>query len=504
MAEIKQSNEQFASRWGLLFTILGMAVGTGSIWRFPREVAANNGGTFIIAMYIATVVWAIPIICAESAFGKKTRFASAGGFKIMGGTGWTWLGGFAAMVCILAGSYYAAVLGWVLKYVYLIATGFLGELGQLSNEAAMQLTQTTWDNFAMNNPTYEACAWFAAAVIIAAIVISRGIQGGIEVANKVLIPAVFILLLILAIRVVFLDGASKGLEYMFTIHPEEFANPRMWLAAFTQAAWGTGAGWTMYHVYYIYSAKDEDVQLNSFTVSFGLTCASILAGIVVLGAVYSLAPDPEAALKAGANGLTFVHLTNLFAHTTGGFFMAVLFFLALVCAALSTLIAMLEVAVRNLMDMGFTRKSATLAGTIFFLVVGSISAIDHRVFENQDMVWGVGVLMVGLLYGIASMKYGLDKIWKEDIDPCSDIHVEWLWKLIRLCPIWFLFVWGWWIYDAATWYPGEWYKFWPITTYMYTPGSMVVEWAILFAIMFALNGFMSKRLVASNSGASDK
>ncbi len=92
----------------------------------------------------------------------------------------------------------------------------------------------------------------------------------------------------------------------------------------------------------------------------------------------------------------------------------------------------------------------------------------------------------------------MDKLWEEDIMPCSDIHVKWMWNCIKFFPFEFAFVWGWWMWDAASWYPGEWYKFWPITTYQYTPGSMVVEWGIIAIICFLLNGVISKRLVHSN------
>lgn len=495
MAEIKQGGEQFTSRWGLLCTILGMAVGTGNIWRFPREVASNNGGAFLIACFIAIIIWAVPLICAESVFGKKTRFANAGAFKVLLGGHWTWIGAFCGMVCVMVGSYYAVVLGWVMKYVLLIATGFLGQVAQ----GGVELTTQTWNDFAMAVPAWEALGWFVAAIIIAALIISRGIQGAIETANKIMIPAVFVLLAILVVRVLMIPKAIDGLEYMFHVEAADFLKPRMWLNAFTQAAWSTGAGWGMFHVYYVYAAKDEDIELNAFTVAFGDTAAAMLAGMAVLPAVFALAPDPMAVMKSGANGLTFVNLTNLFANTTGGFLMAVLFFLALTSAALSSLIAMLELACRNLMDMGFTRKQGTIYGTIFFLIVGGFSAVDNRVFENQDFTWGVGLLMVGLCYSVAAMKYGVDKLWEEDIKPCSDIKVKWMWSCIKLFPIWFIGVWGIWVYDAATWYPGEWFKFWPITTYVYTPGAMVVEWVLLFAILYALNGAMNKRLVPANA-----
>ena len=494
MAEIKQGGDQFSSRWGLICTVLGMAVGTGNIWRFPREVAGNNGGAFILICFLALFAWAVPLITAESVFGKRTRMANAGAFKVLLGDNWTWVGAWCGMVCVMLGCYYVVVLGWVMKYLSLIFTGFLTQVQQ----GGVELTSQVWKDFATTPPATEAWMWFVAAVLISAAIIVRGVQGGIETANKIMIPSIFVLLAVLLVRVLMIPNAWKGLDYMYHIDFADFANPRIWLAAFTQAAWSSGAGWGMFHVYFVYAAKDEDVQLNAFTATFGDMVAAMLAGMVVLPAVFALAPDPMAVMKSGANGLTFVNLTNLFAHTTGGFFMAVLFFVALFSAALSSVIAMLELACRNLMDMGFSRPKATAFSTIFFIVVGTWSALDNMIFENQDMTWGVALLMVGLAYAIAAMKFGLEKMWVEDVDNCSDIHVKWMWKALILFPAWFAFVWGWWVKDAASWYPGEWYKFWPLQKYTYTPGAMVVEWALLAVIMIALNGMMAKKLVHSN------
>lgn len=494
MAEIKKQGDQFSSRWGLLCTILGMAVGTGNIWRFPREVASNNGGAFILICFLALFIWAVPLITAESIFGKKTRMANAGAFKALLGDKYTWVGTFAGMVCIMLGCYYVVVLGWVMKYLALICTGFLGAVKTGGTEFA----ETTFKNFATTPPAFEAWGWFALAVAISAIIIFRGIQGGIETANKIMIPAVFVLLAILLVRVATLPGAMKGFEYMYHVDPADFFKGKVWLSAFTQAAWSSGAGWGMFHVYFVYAGEKEDIQLNAFTVTFGDMVAAMLAGMVVLPAVFALSPDPYAVMKAGSNGLTFVHLTNLFAHTTGGFFMAVLFFLALFSAALSSVIAMLELGTRNLIDMGFSRAKATIYVAIFFLFVGTFSALDNRIFENQDMVWGVALLVVGLIYSLAAMKYGVNRLWNDDISPCSDIHVKWMWTCIRFFPVEFLLVWGWWMHEASTWYPGEWLKFWPITKYQYTPGAMIVEWLLLALVCFMLNNYMAKRLIHSN------
>ncbi|NCB30728.1 MAG: sodium-dependent transporter, partial [Clostridia bacterium] len=160
---------------------------------------------------------------------------------------------WCAMVCVMLGCYYVVVLGWVMKYLALIFTGFLTQV----QAGGTELTSEVWKNFATTPPAVEAWMWFVAAVLIAAAIISRGVQGGIEKANKIMIPAVFILLAILLVRVIMLPGAWKGLEYMYHVELVDFTRPSVWLAAFTQAAWSSGAGWGMFHVYFVYAAKDE-------------------------------------------------------------------------------------------------------------------------------------------------------------------------------------------------------------------------------------------------------
>jgi NSS family neurotransmitter:Na+ symporter len=485
-----------------------MAVGTGNIWRFPREVAGQGGGAFIIATFIAIIIWAVPLITAESIFGKKTRMANAGAAKVLVGDKYTWIGAFCGAVCIFIGCYYGVVLGWVMKYLYLIATGFLSRLAPLGHTEAVELANETWSNFAMTatfaegaRPAWGAVFWFWAAAIIAGFIIWRGVQGGVEKANKIMIPAVFVLLIILIARVAFLPGSGAGFRYIFSINWGDFAKADIWLHAFTQAAWSTGAGWGMFHVFFVYSAKDEDLQLNAFTVAFGDTSAAMLAAMVVIPAVYALAPSAEEAVKimgSGNNGLTFINLTNLFAHTAGGTVLAIFFFLALFSAALSSLIAMVELGCRNLMDMGFTRAKGTLVTTLFFIVIGSFSAANNNIFENQDFTWGVGLLIVGLCYWFLSFKIGINKLWEDDINPCSDIHVKWMWTCIMLFPLLFIIIFGFWILEAARYSNGVWLKFWPITQYPYTPAILIIEWAIVFVILIALNNTMAKRLTHAN------
>jgi NSS family neurotransmitter:Na+ symporter len=481
MAEqIKGQNEQWSSRWGLVFAAIGMAVGTGNIWRFPRVAATNGGGAFYIAYFLALFLWAIPLLCAEAVWGKASRMGVIGSWKEMLGRKWTWVGGFIAWVCLAITFYYAVVIGWCIRYFIYAVSGVI--------KPGLD-TEVLWKNF-INDPM-AGLIFFAIAVAMSLFICLAGVQNGLERANKIMIPSIFVLLIFLAVRANFLPNSWKGLEYLFTIRMEDVLKARTYLEAFTQVAWSTGAGWGLFLTYYVYASKKEDILLNSITTGFADTTAASLAALCVIPTIFAFSPDPMAAVKSGNNGIAFIHLTKLFAEIPGGVIMAIAFFLALIMAALSSEISMMELGCRILADAGWDRKKAAWTVGIACLICGAPSAMNNTFFENQDWVWGVGLLISGLLFSIGAMKVGVKKLWVEWIEPCSDVKVEWMWSLVKLFPLWFVVIFGWWLKQSISWYPGEWYKFLPISKYTYTPGTMFVQWAIAAAVFFVLNNWLA-------------
>jgi len=478
----ENTNEQWSSRWGLVFAAMGMAIGTGNIWRFPRVAATNGGGAFYIAYFLALFLWAIPLLAAEGVWGKVSRMGVIGSFKEMLGKKWTWVGALVAWISLAIAFYYAVVIGWCFRYFLYAATGVLKP--GLDSKAL-------WDAF-INNPT-QGALFFIIALLVSILIVSRGIQNGLEKANKIMIPSIFILLIFLAIRAQFLPGAWKGLEYLFTIRMEDVLKGKTYLEAFTQVAWSTGAGWGLFLTYFVYAKKDEDILLNSATTAFADTAAASLAGLCVIPTIFAIAPDPMAAVKSGNNGLAFIHLTNLFTQIPGGVIMALAFFAALIMAALSSEISMIQLGVRLLEDAGWGTKKATWAIGAACLVCGLPSAMFNWFFENQDWVWGVGLLLSGLLFSIGAMKIGVRKIWVEYIEPCSDIKHYWMWWLVCLFPVWFVIIFGWWTMQAISWYPGEWYKWLPISKYTYTVGTMYYQWIIAAVVFFFLNNWLAEK-----------
>jgi neurotransmitter:Na+ symporter, NSS family len=390
--------ETFSSRWGLILAGLGMAVGTGNMWRFPRIAAQNGGAAFLIPWIIFLFVWSIPLLVAEFAIGRGTRRGVIGAFATLTNGRFAWMGGFVAVTTIMILFYYSVVTGWTLRYFLAAAAGRMtgAEPGAY------------WD---MAHSGWAAAGYHILSALAGAWIIQRGVVKGIEAANKLLVPALFALLIIAAVRAVSLPGADRGLEFLFNPDLSTLANYRTWLEALTQSAWSTGAGWGLILTYGIYLRKQDDVALNSATIGFGDNSASLLAALAVLPAVFAILSleDARTALSAGNEGLMFIWIPQVFNRMPGGVVLLPIFFLALVFAALSSLIAMIELATRILMDAGMARGRAVKFVTAAVIVVGLPSALDLAVFQNQDWVWGVGLMISGLFISLLVSMYGSKK-----------------------------------------------------------------------------------------------
>jgi NSS family neurotransmitter:Na+ symporter len=464
--------EHFSTRWGMMIAMLGMAVGTGNIWRFPRVAATNGGGSFLVAWVVFLLLWSIPLILIEFAMGKATRYGPPGAFARIMGRSYAWMGAWVAWVAIAIMFYYAVVCGWTMRFTLAALTGELraGEPGEL------------WNGFAN---TWSVVGFQAAALAIGIFVVARGVRG-IEWATRILIPSLFVLVVVLAIRAVTLPGAERGLEFLFTPTWEGLSNPTVWLQALTQNAWDTGAGWGLILVYAVYMRRREDTALNAFVLGFGNNSVSLLAGIMVLCTVFSLMPDAATQIVgAGNEGLTFIWVPQLFARMPGGSVFMILFFAALFFAALTSLISMLELTTRVLRDLGVTRATAiAVAGGAGFLL-GIPSAINGSVFGNQDFVWGVGLMVSGLFFAVAVLKFGVTRFREMYINTeHSDVRIGawWDWA-IRLVVVQAVVLIGWWFWQVRAEDP--WGAFgW---------ANMAVQWIIALGIFIALNGWIVRR-----------
>jgi neurotransmitter:Na+ symporter, NSS family len=477
----------FSTRWGMMLAMLGMAVGTGNIWRFPRVAATNGGGSFLVAWVVFLLLWSIPLILVEFSMGKSTRYGPVGAFARIMGRGWAWMGAWVAWVATAIMFYYAVVMGWTIRYFWAALTGALPLEGlDLADPASVAATtaalQAFWDGFAF---TPNVLVVHAIAMALAVAVVAGGVRG-IERAARVLIPTLVLLVVVLAIRAVTLPGASAGLNFLFTPDFAALAEPGIWLAALTQNAWDTGAGWGLIVAYAVYMRRREDTTVNAFMLGFGNNSMSLLAGIMVLCTVFAMLPDAASQIVgAGNEGLTFIWVPALFAQLPLSRLLMVIFFLALMFAAWTSLIAMIELATRVLVDAGVRRGRAValVAGAGFLL--GIPSALSRDVFLNQDWVWGVGLMVSGLFFAIAALRYGVTRFREELINgPGSDIRIgAWFDWVLRLVVVQALVLIVWWLYQVREepFFGAE------------SIGMIAVQWGVALALFVAVNGWLVRR-----------
>ncbi len=486
---VSLGKERFSSRFGLVAAAIGMAIGAGNIWRFPR-LAGQYGGTFLFPWLLFLFFWSIPLLIVEFAIGKKTRRGVVGAFYEALGANYTWMGLFMSFCTTAILFYYSVVTGWSLKYFLLAVSG---NLMQVDHAAYWQTYSTS---------VYQPLLFHLFSISLGGYIIYRGIVGGVERFSKIVVPVLFILLVVAAIKAVSLTGADTGIRYFLSFDASKLGNYKLWLDALSQSAWSTGAGWGLLLTYAIYSRKEEKIVSNSVWAGVGNNIASLFAGLAVIPTVFALSASAQAAqhaLNSGNQGLAFIAIPQLFGKMSGGLVFGAVFFLALFFAALSSLISMIELAARILMDFGLTRKRAVLWIVGVSFVLGAPSAISLKVFDNQDWAWGLGLILSGAFFVFALWKIGLRKFISEWLQPAN--HEKAYSVLFRLLfyviiPLEFVLMLGWWLWQSLQWYPKTWWN--PLETF--SLGTAVAQWAVVVLAGIGITAYMNRLLEKRNNG----
>ena len=496
---MSDQDQRFSSRIGLLLSVLGIAVGTGNIWRFPRIAASNSGdagaGAFLLAWIVFLLVWSVPLIIAEYALGRKGRMGVVGTIAKVAGEKFAWMGAFIAFVATAIMFYYSVVAGWC---VYYFSQMVLNPL-PISTESSMQV----WNGFQSSG---LPLVFHALAMSVGAAVVWKGVKS-IEKANKVLIPALFTIVLISVIRAVTLDGAGAGIAFLFTPDWATLAKPRLWLEALTQNAWYTGAGWGLILTYGAYMHAKHGVVKNALITGVGNNLVSLLAAITIFGTVFAVLgaemskPEVLEIMRTSgpaATGLTFIWMPQLFAKMAFGNPLAILFFLGLAFAAFSSLISMIELTSRILVDFGLSRKSAVMSVCSVSFLMGIPSAINLTFFGNQDFVWGVALMISGAFIAFSINKYGVSAFRKDAVDVVeSDWKAGRGWELLMkfVIPAQAIVLLGWWIWLSVTEYaPDTWFN--PLDPYSVM--TMLAQWGIVITVFVLSNNWMVRRTLGSS------
>ncbi|WP_018127566.1 sodium-dependent transporter [Balneola vulgaris] len=503
MSSEKGSNNLFSSKLGMILSVLGIAVGTGNIWRFPRIAAQNGGeegaGAFLIAWLCCLFLFSIPLIIAEYGIGRNGRKGVVGSFVKLVGSKFGWMGAFIGFVATAIMFYYSVVAGWSLFYLIESVTATM--------PASLQEANMVWNGF---QDSMLPSVFHALMMLGGGFIVMKGISS-IEKINKLLIPALLLIVVISLIRAVTLPGSGVGLTYLFTPDWSSLTEPQLWLEALTQNAWDTGAAWGLILSYGAYMRSKDDITISAFQTGIGNNMVSILAAMTIFATVFGTLGNTmsngeilEVMKTSGpaSTGLTFIWMPQLFNEMAGGSIFGILFFLGLTFAAFSSLISMIELASRVFVDMGVSRKKATIGICVTGFLLGMPSALSTEILANQDFVWSVGLMVSGAFMSFAVIKFGPKKFATEIVNNGEQSHSlgKW-WEIIikYVVPVEVITLLGWWIYLSVTSYaPDSWYN--PLSSF--SVATIIVQWGIAMGLLYFYNSKLVKKTMESSTPVS--
>jgi NSS family neurotransmitter:Na+ symporter len=383
--------ETFASFFGLLMTMIGVAVGLGAVWRFPYMVGKFGGAAFVL-FYMAVVFFVgIPALMAEWALGRHTQRGPLGSYKQGGFPGGKFVGGFLIFIVFWAAGYYTNAVGWV---------GFhaLGELlstfGLKLNPASILPPQ---EGFNLTSFLLQL-TMTALVIFTCGIIIIKGIRKGIERVSKWIVPMLFTILVILIVRSVTLKGASKGIKWYIGGFRFSELSPSVMAAALGMAFFSMSLGGTFMVIYGSYLNKEANIPRNAVLTGIGASAAGLLAGFVIFPAVFAFSLEPSL-----GPGLIFSTLPKTFAMMPAGSVFGFLFFLGLFGAAYLSDVAAFEVLVGGAVDNSIAeRKKAVffICGIIYILAIPPM--INLKIFVPWDLTFGSGMQALGSLLAVVT------------------------------------------------------------------------------------------------------
>lgn len=352
---------QWGSKFGFVMAAAGSAVGLGNVWRFPYLTGQNGGAAFVVVYILCVVLVGAPVLMNEMALGRLTGKNAIGTFQITGGKPiWVLLGGvLAVMVSFFVLSYYTVIAGWTIGYMATSITN----------------SPVPFREF-IATPSY-VIPLFGLAMLSTVIIVLGGVSGGIEKATKIMMPALFVLLIIIIIRSLTLEGSLAGVEY-YLIPDFSKLNGMVVLRALTQAFFSLGVGWGIMITYGSYLPKNQSIVSGSLWVAAMDTSVALLAGLMVFPAVFAFGQDP-----GSGPTLVFEVLANIFPQMPFGNIAGALFYLLLFFAAITSTISMVEVVGAWLIDeKKWNRRKATWLVGIAAFLVGIPSALSNGSSET--------------------------------------------------------------------------------------------------------------------------
>lgn len=370
-----EKRDSFASSFGVLVAMAGSAVGLGNLWRFPYLVGTNGGAAFIIIYLAIVFLLALPIMYAEFVVGRRAQSNVYGAFKKLApGSKWGIIGVMAIICCILIVSFYSVVGGWTIDY---LVKAVMGEFSSGSEGFDGLFAQTVSSN-------YRPLLFMLLFVGTSAVVLLAGVKDGIEKYSKVLMPLLFVMVIIIAVRSVTLPGSGAGLDFLFK---PDFSKvtANTFLDALGQAFFSLSVGFGIIFTYASYVNKNENLIKMSAQTATADTLFAVIAGVAIMPAVFAFGISPSQ-----GPGLVFVTLPYVFAQLPLGSVLAAIFFFVLFVAALTSAISLLEVAVAYVLEeFKIGRRAAVISVVAIVLFLGTFCSLsqgllgDVKIFGNN-------------------------------------------------------------------------------------------------------------------------
>ena len=357
------SRDSFGSRFGALVAMAGSAVGLGNLWRFPYLVGENGGAAFIIIYILLSFLICLPIFISEFVIGRRSQKNAYAAFRdLSGGSAWRWVGLFTIIVPLVVLSYYSVIGGWSVEYLLKSVT--------FAFESASQSAMSTMFSDFVSS-TWGPLLVHTGFLLVTTLIVVVGIKDGIEKFSKVMMPLLFFMVLAIAIYSMTLPGAKAGLDYLFNPDFSKITG-KACAAALGQAFFSLSLGFGTIMTYASYVDKKENILFQSTATAVSDLMFALIAGMAIMPAVFAFGLNPQS-----GPGLVFETLPFVFGQMPAGGFVAILFFLALLVAALTSSISMLEGAVAYLVEeKGFSRVWACVVLFVVCWVVGAVCSLS--------------------------------------------------------------------------------------------------------------------------------
>ncbi|HHS83652.1 MAG TPA: sodium-dependent transporter [Gammaproteobacteria bacterium] len=367
---------QWSSRWAFILAATGSAVGLGNIWKFPYITGENGGGAFVLVYLFCIACIGIPIMMAEILIGRRGRRSPINTMRVLAREGhhhpaWQYLGWIGVLAGFLILSYYSVIAGWAMAYVFRAAGGmFSGATGEQIGALF---------NGLISDPE-RLLAWHTIFIVMTMIVVSRGVQSGLEKAVRFLMPALFLLLAMLVGYAMSTGSFSEGIEFLFSPDFSKLT-PASVLIAMGHAFFTLSLGMGAIMVYGSYLPDDASITQTSIIIALADTLVALMAGMAIFPIVFAHGLEPGA-----GPGLIFQTLPIAFGHMPGGAFFGTLFFVLLVFAAWTSAISLIEPAVAWLVENhGMTRVMASAWAGLITWVVGLGTVFSFNLWSEGKL-----------------------------------------------------------------------------------------------------------------------